>query len=75
MVVSEPAVTVIQLQYDLQTMDIVEMAIHQAVCKKSEFHAKSDFRNSQKLDPLQIPAKDISGQNMLAFQRYFVASI
>jgi hypothetical protein len=31
---------------------------------------KKDFQNSQKVDLLQITAKK-SGQNMLAFQRYF----
>jgi hypothetical protein len=56
-------------------MDIVDMAIHPVFCQKSDFHGKSDFQNSQKLDPLQITAKTISGQNMLAFQRYFGASV
>jgi hypothetical protein len=46
------------------------MAIHQVVCQKSDFHGNSDFPNSQKLDPLQITAKN-SGQNMLTFQIYF----
>jgi hypothetical protein len=54
------------------TMDIVGMAIHQVVCQKSDFHGNSDFQNSRKLDPLQKTAKK-SGQNMLAFQRYFGA--
>jgi hypothetical protein len=49
------------------------MAIHQVVCQKSDFHGNCDFQNSQKLDPLQITAKKISGQNMLAFPRYFGA--
>ncbi len=40
-----------------QTMDIVEMAIYQVVCQKSDFHGNSDFQNSQKLHPLQITAK------------------
>jgi hypothetical protein len=40
---------------------------------KSDFHGKSDIQNSQKLDPLEITAKNNSGQNMLAFQRYFDA--
>ncbi len=35
-----------------QTMDIVEMAIHPVVCQKS------DFQNSQNIDPLQMPAKN-----------------
>jgi hypothetical protein len=41
-------------------MDIVDMAIHAALCQKSDFHRNSDFQNSQKLDPLQIPAKNYS---------------
>jgi hypothetical protein len=56
-----------------QTMDIVDMAIPPIVCQKSDFHRSSDFQSSQMLDSLQIPAKIISGQNMLAFQRYFDA--
>jgi hypothetical protein len=38
-------------------MDIVEIAIRQVVCQKSDFPGNSDFQNSQKLDPLQITAK------------------
>jgi hypothetical protein len=38
-------------------MDFVEMAIHPVVCQKSDLLKNSDFQNSQKLDPLQIPAK------------------
>jgi hypothetical protein len=41
-----------------QITDIVNMAIQPIVCQKSEFHINSDFRNSQKLDLLQIPAKN-----------------
>jgi hypothetical protein len=48
------------------TIDIVDMAIHRVDCQKSDFHGNSDFRNSQKLDPLHIPAKN-SGQNMVGF--------
>jgi hypothetical protein len=40
-----------------QTMDIVNMAIRQVVCQKSDFHGNSDFQNSHKLDPIQITAK------------------
>jgi hypothetical protein len=54
------------------TIDIVHMAIHWVVCQKPDFHGNSDFQNSQTLDPLQITAKK-SGQNVLAFQRYFGA--
>jgi hypothetical protein len=36
-------------------MDIVDIAIRQVVCQKSDWN--SDFQNSPKLDPLQIPAK------------------
>jgi hypothetical protein len=46
-------------------MDIVDMAINQAVCQKSDFHRNSNLQNYQKLDPLQIPAKK-SDQNTLA---------
>ncbi len=60
-------------EVDPQAMDIVDMAIHPVVCQKSDFHKNSDFRNFQKLDHLQIPAKTISGQNMLSYQRYFEA--
>jgi hypothetical protein len=56
-----------------QTMDSVDMAIHRVVCQKSDYHGNSDFQNSQKWDTLQIKAKKISGQNVLAFQRYFGA--
>jgi hypothetical protein len=52
-------------------LDIVDLAIH--VCQKSDFHGNSDIRNSQKLDSLEITAKIISGQNKLAFQKYFGA--
>jgi hypothetical protein len=38
-------------------MDIVDMAIHPVVHQKSGFHENSDFQNFQKLDPLQILAK------------------
>jgi hypothetical protein len=38
-------------------MDIVDKAIHPVVCQKSDFHGNSNLKNSQKLDPLQIPAK------------------
>jgi hypothetical protein len=48
-------------------MDIVDMAIRQVACQKSDAHGNSEFKNSQNLDPLQII------QNMLAFQRYFGA--
>jgi pyocin large subunit-like protein len=54
-----------------QMMVIVNMTIHPVVCEQSDFYRYSDFRNSKKLDPLQIPAKEISDQNMLAFQSYF----
>ncbi len=39
-------------------MDIVDMTIHQVVCQKFDFHGNSDFQNSQKLDLIQIPAKN-----------------
>jgi hypothetical protein len=45
--------------------DIVDITIHPVVCQISDFHRNSDFWNSQKLDPFQIPAKK-SGQNMVA---------
>jgi hypothetical protein len=54
-------------------MDIVDRAFSQVVYQKSDFHGNSDFQNSQKLEPLQMPSKTISGRNMLAFQRYFSA--
>jgi hypothetical protein len=55
-------------------LDIVDLAIHGVVCrKKSDVHGNSDIQNSQKLDPLEITPKKISGQNKLAFQRYFGA--
>jgi hypothetical protein len=54
-------------------MDLVALAIHGVVFQKSVFHGNSDFRNSQKLDPLEITAKNYSGQNMQAFQKYFGA--
>jgi hypothetical protein len=34
---------------------------------------RGDIQNSQRLDPLEITAKKISGPNKLAFQRYFGA--
>jgi hypothetical protein len=37
-------------------MNIVDMPIHPVVSQKSDFHGNSDFQNSQKLDPLQIPS-------------------
>jgi hypothetical protein len=56
-----------------QTMGIVDMAIHQVFCQKSDFHGNGSFRNSQKLDHLQKQQKKL-GQNMLAFQRCFGAT-
>jgi hypothetical protein len=53
-------------------MDPVDLAIHRVVCQKSDFHGNSDIQNSQNLDPLEITAKK-SGQNMLAFKKYFGA--
>jgi hypothetical protein len=53
-------------------MDLVDLTIHRVVCQKSDLHGNSDIRNSQRLDPLEIKAKK-SGQNKLAFQRYFGA--
>jgi hypothetical protein len=38
-------------------MGSVERPIHPVVCQKSDFYRNSDGRNSQKLDPLQIPVK------------------
>jgi hypothetical protein len=38
-------------------MDIADMSIHPVVRQKSNFHRNSDFQNSQKLDPLLLPAK------------------
>jgi hypothetical protein len=49
------------------------LIIHRVVCQKSDFYGNIDIQNSQKLDTLEITAKKISGQNMLAFQRYFGA--
>ena len=43
------------------------MAIHPGVCQKSEFHGKSDFQNSQKLDPLQIPFQAINASLSIIF--------
>jgi hypothetical protein len=51
------------------------LAIHGVVGQKSDSRGKSDIQNSQKLDPLEKTAKKISGQNMLAFQRFFGARI
>ncbi len=45
-----------------QTMEIVNVAIHQAVCQMSDFHRNSDLQNSQKLDPLQVTAKKIQAK-------------
>jgi hypothetical protein len=53
-------------------MDIVDMTIHPVVCQKYDFYRNNDFQNSQKVDHIQIPAKN-SGQNMVAFKRYFGA--
>jgi hypothetical protein len=39
-------------------MDILDMATHSVVCQNSDFQRDSDFQNSQKLDPLQMPAKN-----------------
>jgi hypothetical protein len=56
-------------------VDIIDLAVHGVVRQKSDFHGNSDIHNSQKLDPLEITAIKISGQNRLDFQRYFVAKI
>jgi hypothetical protein len=47
------------LVVETQMLGIVDMAIHQVVGHKSYFHGNSYFQNSQNLDPLQIPAKQI----------------
>jgi hypothetical protein len=52
-------------------MDTVYMAIH-PVSQNSDFPENSDFQNSQKLDPIQIPAKTFQA-NVPAFRRYFGA--
>jgi hypothetical protein len=54
-------------------LDIIDLTIHDVVCQKSDFNGNSDIQNSQKLYHLEIAAKKISGQNKLAFQRYFGA--
>jgi hypothetical protein len=38
-------------------MDFENIAIHQVVSQKSDFHGKSDFQNSQKLSLSQKPPK------------------
>jgi hypothetical protein len=50
-------------------MDIVDIAIHPSVSRKSNFHGNSNSSYSQ----MTNTSKKISGQNMLAFQRYFGA--
>jgi hypothetical protein len=40
-----------------QTMDLVDLAIHEVVYQKSDFHGNSDIQNFQKLDPFEITAK------------------
>jgi hypothetical protein len=40
-------------------MDIVDVAIQGFVCQKSDFHGSSDIQNSQKLNPLEITAKNL----------------
>jgi hypothetical protein len=52
-------------------MDIVDMAIHPVVCRKYDFHRNSDFQNSQKLDPIQKPAKN-QAKMCLPFKDIFV---
>ncbi len=44
---------------NLQTYTTVDMAIHGVVCQKSDFYGNSDIQNCQKLDPLEITAKNI----------------
>jgi hypothetical protein len=56
-------------------MDIVDMAIYQAVCQQSYFHGNSDFHNSHKLDPLQITAKQIQAKLCLPFKDILVQEI
>jgi hypothetical protein len=41
----------LELEKNPQTMDMVEMAVHQVVCQKSDFHEKSNIQNSKKQDP------------------------
>jgi hypothetical protein len=40
-------------------MDTVDMITHPVVRQKSDFQGNSDFQNSQKLDLLQISAKNV----------------
>jgi hypothetical protein len=39
------------------TTDLVDLAIHRVVCRKSDFHCNRDIQSSQKLDPLEIKKK------------------
>ena len=57
MLIKKTVVQKLLIRYSLQTMHIVDKAIHQVVGQKSDFHGNSDFQNSQTLDPFQITAK------------------
>jgi hypothetical protein len=58
----------------LQTLDIVDIAIHPVVCHKSDFaiavhkfHGNSDFLNSRKLDPYKYQQRYFEPKNIQAF--------
>jgi hypothetical protein len=51
------------------------MAIQPVICQKSDFHGIVDFKNSQKLEPLQIPAKEISRQKCQPLKNILVQEI
>ena len=56
-------------------MYIVDMAIHQVVCQKSDFHGNRDFQNFQNLDPLLITAKKSQAKICYPFKDILVQEI
>jgi hypothetical protein len=52
-------------------MDIVDLAIHEVDCQKSNFDGNSDIQNSRKLDPLEITAKPIFRPKYASLSKIF----
>jgi hypothetical protein len=52
-------------------MNIVDVAIHRAVCQKSDYHGNSDFQNSHQLVLLQITANKNFGPKYASLLKIF----
>jgi hypothetical protein len=58
-----------------QTLNIVDLAIHGVVCRKSDFHGNSDIQNSQKARPFSNNSKKIQSKTTLPFKDILLQEI